>query len=147
MGLRGPAPKPAAVRLYEGNLGKRPLNPLEPRPRVVEPSCPSHLDADARRVWLAVEHLDTPRFRARMVEWDDARAEYIMPSESDALGSVQWLDPKPRPERIQDLVEDLERWFIEIECPRQHEAAKAENAARSEREKWRDLASRHPMPN
>ncbi len=51
MGLRGPAPKPTAVRLYEGNLGKRPLNSLEPRPRVVEPVCPSHLDAEGRRVW------------------------------------------------------------------------------------------------
>jgi P27 family predicted phage terminase small subunit len=51
MGLRGPAPKPTAVRLYEENLGKRPLNPLEPRPRVIEPPCPSHLDVEGRRMW------------------------------------------------------------------------------------------------
>ncbi len=51
MGQRGPAPKPTAVRKWEGNLGKRPFNTFEPRPRVVVPSCPKHLDAEGKLVW------------------------------------------------------------------------------------------------
>lgn len=51
MGLRGPAPKPTAVRKWEGNLGKRPYNSFEPRPRVIVPQCPKHLDAEAKQLW------------------------------------------------------------------------------------------------
>lgn len=51
MGLRGPAPKPTAIRVAQGNPGKRPLNFDEPRPLPVAPPCPRHLDADGRREW------------------------------------------------------------------------------------------------
>ncbi len=51
MGLRGPAPKPTALRIAEGNLGKRPLNILEPRPRQITPACPKHLDGEGRLAW------------------------------------------------------------------------------------------------
>ena len=51
MGLRGPPPKPRALREIEGNPGKRPLNPREPQPAVKRPRCPAYLDADARREW------------------------------------------------------------------------------------------------
>ena len=51
MGLRGPAPKPTAIRIAKGNLGKRPLNILEPRPREITPACPKHLDAEGRLAW------------------------------------------------------------------------------------------------
>lgn len=51
MGLREPAPKPTALRIAEGNLGKRPLNILEPRPRQIIPACPKHLDAEGRLAW------------------------------------------------------------------------------------------------
>lgn len=50
MGLRGPVPKPTALRILEGNPGKRPLNHREPNPGGV-PQCPRHLDAHARREW------------------------------------------------------------------------------------------------
>jgi P27 family predicted phage terminase small subunit len=51
LGLRGPAPKPRALRELEGNRGKRPLSRYEPQPVVKRPRCPAHLDADARREW------------------------------------------------------------------------------------------------
>ena len=51
MGLRGPAPKPTAIRRAQGNPGKRPFEDTEPRPLVVEPGCPAHLDAEARLEW------------------------------------------------------------------------------------------------
>ena len=40
MGLREPAPIPTAIRIMEGNPGKRPLNGREPQPAAVEPRCP-----------------------------------------------------------------------------------------------------------
>jgi len=43
-----------AIRLLEGNPSNRPLNHLEPRPRVVAPRCPKHLDSEARMEWRRV---------------------------------------------------------------------------------------------
>ena len=51
MGLRGPAPKPRALAVLEGNPGKRPLNRHEPQPRVTRPKCPDYLDEAAQREW------------------------------------------------------------------------------------------------
>ncbi len=51
MGLRGPAPKPIALRIIEGNLGQRPLNLHEPRLAVCEPDVPAHLSRDAKKEW------------------------------------------------------------------------------------------------
>jgi len=57
MGLRGPAPKPTAVRQLEGNLSKRPLPMNEPRYRQARLSPPKYISARARKVWheLATE--------------------------------------------------------------------------------------------
>jgi phage terminase small subunit len=51
MGERGPAPKPTALVLLEGNPGKRPINHAEPKPRLKTPCCPEHLDAEAKTEW------------------------------------------------------------------------------------------------
>lgn len=51
MGLRGPIPKPTALKIVEGNPGKRPLNKREPKPRAVAPRCPAHLDDVAQKEW------------------------------------------------------------------------------------------------
>lgn len=51
MGLRGPAPKPTAMVVLEGNPGKRPLNRAEPKPRPKAPACPDHLDEQAKLEW------------------------------------------------------------------------------------------------
>ena len=51
MGLRGPAPKPSALVLLEGNPGKRPINRAEPKPRLRTPPCPDHLDEHAKTEW------------------------------------------------------------------------------------------------
>ena len=50
MGKRGPKPKPTALRVLEGNPGRRPINHEEPRP-TGDPVCPEHLCADAKAVW------------------------------------------------------------------------------------------------
>lgn len=51
MGLRGPAPKPTALRVLEGNRSKRPLNASEPKFDAQIPVCPPHLDAQAKKEW------------------------------------------------------------------------------------------------
>jgi P27 family predicted phage terminase small subunit len=49
--MRGRKPTPTPLKILSGNPGKRPLNTAEPRPRSTAPSCPKHLDKEARREW------------------------------------------------------------------------------------------------
>jgi P27 family predicted phage terminase small subunit len=52
MGLRGPAPKPTALKQAQGNPGRRRLNDNEPIPPAGEVGPPSWLGPQAREVWL-----------------------------------------------------------------------------------------------
>lgn len=57
-GTRGPLPKPAALRLLEGNPGKRALNLSEGiNPQVEIPSAPRHLSPEARKEWKRITPL------------------------------------------------------------------------------------------
>lgn len=57
-GSRGPLPKPAALRLLEGNPGKRALDLSDGvNPRVVVPSIPKHLGPEARKEWKRITPL------------------------------------------------------------------------------------------
>lgn len=51
MGLRGPLPKPTAIKQAQGNPGKRRLNDGEPLPPPGEISPPAWLGARGREVW------------------------------------------------------------------------------------------------
>jgi P27 family predicted phage terminase small subunit len=51
MGLRGPAPKPTAIKRLEGNPGKRKLNETEPKLTMGVPECPDYLDDVAKKEW------------------------------------------------------------------------------------------------
>lgn len=51
MAVRGRKPKPTALKVLEGNPGKRPLNELEPKPKKQAPSCPSWLEPEAKKEW------------------------------------------------------------------------------------------------
>lgn len=54
-GTRGPLPKPAALKLLEGNPGKRALNLSDGlNPRVEIPSTPKHLGVEAKKEWKRV---------------------------------------------------------------------------------------------
>lgn len=56
--MQGRKPKPTAVKLLEGNPGKRALNHAEPKPRVVMPRPPEHLSDDEKAKWkLTVKEL------------------------------------------------------------------------------------------
>ena len=60
MATRGRKPKPTAVKVLEGNPGKRPLNMFEPTPEKIAPECPSWLNDEAKAEWN--------RLVAKMVE-------------------------------------------------------------------------------
>ncbi|NFE94353.1 phage terminase small subunit P27 family [Clostridium botulinum] len=51
MAQRGRKPKPTAIKIIEGNPGKRPLNKYEPKPEKKAPRCPSWLENDAKKEW------------------------------------------------------------------------------------------------
>ena len=51
MAQRGRKPKPTAVKVLEGNPGKRSLNTGEPKPEKKAPRCPSWLEEEAKKEW------------------------------------------------------------------------------------------------
>ena len=51
MAKRGRKPKPTALKKLEGNPGKRPLNELEPMPKITVLRCPQWLLPEARKEW------------------------------------------------------------------------------------------------
>ncbi|MCB9930027.1 MAG: phage terminase small subunit P27 family [Alphaproteobacteria bacterium] len=52
--MRGRKPKPTALKLIEGNRGKRRVNGREPKPPTTQPTCPVHLSATAKTEWRRV---------------------------------------------------------------------------------------------
>lgn len=51
MAQRGRKPKPTAIKVLEGNPGKRELNLNEPIPEKKAPRCPSWLEPEAKKEW------------------------------------------------------------------------------------------------
>ena len=51
MAQRGRKPKPTAIKVLEGNPGKRKLNSLEPKPAKKAPECPVWLNQSAKDEW------------------------------------------------------------------------------------------------
>ena len=51
MAQRGRKPKPTAIKVLEGNPGKRALNTAEPKPKSKAPKCPNWLEAEAKKEW------------------------------------------------------------------------------------------------
>lgn len=51
MAQRGRKPKPTAIKVLEGNPGKRPLNQNEPKPEKKAPKCPAWLEPGAKKEW------------------------------------------------------------------------------------------------
>lgn len=49
--MRGRRPKPTNLKVIQGNPGRRPLNPREPKPPAGAGEPPGHLSAAARQFW------------------------------------------------------------------------------------------------
>ena len=54
MAQRGRKPKPTAIKVLEGNPGKRALNEMEPQPEKKAPKCPVWLDKEAKKEWKRI---------------------------------------------------------------------------------------------
>ncbi|MHB8276491.1 MAG: phage terminase small subunit P27 family [Candidatus Humimicrobiaceae bacterium] len=54
MTIPGTKPKPVALKLLEGNPGRRKLNINEPKPAPIAPECPDWLLDDAKEEWKAM---------------------------------------------------------------------------------------------
>lgn len=52
--MKGRKPKPTALKIIQGNPGKRPLNKNEPKPKPIAPKCPAWLHKDAKREWKRI---------------------------------------------------------------------------------------------
>lgn len=52
--MPGPAPKPAALKIIEGNRGRRPINMHEPKPLEERPACPKYLTGEARKAFKLI---------------------------------------------------------------------------------------------
>jgi len=52
--MRGRKPKPTALKLLDGNPGKRQINGAEPKPPASLPSCPPHLSPVAKAEWKRI---------------------------------------------------------------------------------------------
>lgn len=49
--MAGRRPKPTALKLVQGNAGKRAINKKEPKPKRVIPSCPEVLETTGKVAW------------------------------------------------------------------------------------------------
>ncbi|MEL6599949.1 MAG: phage terminase small subunit P27 family [Pseudomonadota bacterium] len=55
--MRGRKPTPTALKLVQGNPGKRALNADEPKPAEGLPTCPAHLSPTAKTEWKRVARM------------------------------------------------------------------------------------------
>lgn len=75
--------KPTALKILEGNPGKRPLPSREPKPPPIAPKCPSWLPVDGKKLWreLAPQlerlglltQVDGPTFTVLCLAWANLR--------------------------------------------------------------------------
>jgi len=75
--MRGKKPKPTALKVLQGNPGKRPLPKNEPVAGGV-PTCPSRLSEEAKAAWqrtLEIAHWITEADREVLVTFCEAIAE------------------------------------------------------------------------
>ena len=52
--MSGPPPKPTALKILQGNPGKRPLNKKEPKPKNEIPTCQPHLCRHGKIEWKRI---------------------------------------------------------------------------------------------
>ena len=80
---KGRKPTPTRLKILRGNPGKRPLPEGEPQPRPGVPTCPSHLNAAAKREWrrlvkeLGACGLITGADRGALAAYCDAYARWV----------------------------------------------------------------------
>ena len=111
MAQRGRKPKPTAVKVLEGNPGKRGLNAGEPKPEKKAPRCPAWLEAEE----YFSEHgaiMETPSGYCQQVPQVSIAQTYlkIMNRFCEQFG----LTPSSRSRIVADAGEDKESDVMEI---------------------------------
>ena len=100
--MAGRPPKPTAVKLAEGNPGKRPLNRREPTVAAKMPSCPAWLGGEARREWrrlakeLHAANLLASVDRAALAAYCQLWARWVA-IEEELVATVPGKDGQPVP--------------------------------------------------
>jgi P27 family predicted phage terminase small subunit len=96
---RGRKPKPTETKKLAGNPGKRKINEQEPKPDVVIPAAPDHLDGPALEEWYRItEELKKLRMitaidRAVLITYCQAWGDYIKAcDEVEKEGEVLFSD-------------------------------------------------------
>jgi P27 family predicted phage terminase small subunit len=86
--MAGRRPKPTHLKLLQGNPGKRPINPNEPRPKIEIPPAPEHLSEAAKTEWnriaevLARLRLLTALDRAALAAYCTVYARWVEAEEA-----------------------------------------------------------------
>ena len=81
--MRGRKPKPAHLKVLEGNPSRRPLNRNEPNPERKIPTCPQHLCPSAKAEWkrlaqqLYVLGVLTPLDRSTLAAYCQAYGRWV----------------------------------------------------------------------
>jgi P27 family predicted phage terminase small subunit len=101
--MPGRKPKPTALKLLQGNPGKRPLRDDEPRPEVCLPDPPEHLSAVAKEHWgvigaqLAEAGILTSIDRDALALYCEAYARWVHANEQLRLFGVLVKAPSGYP--------------------------------------------------
>lgn len=96
--MSGPPPKPTALKLIEGNPGRRAINKNEPKPPVARPAPPAFMGEAARAEWrrlvdrLADVGLMTDLDVAALAAYCQAYARWVQAEE--ALARFAEADPR-----------------------------------------------------
>lgn len=122
----GRKPKPTALKLIDGNPGKRPINKNEPRPTPKAPKCPSWLHRDAKKEWrrLAKEleslglltAVDMTAFAAycqAYARWKEAE-EYIAEHGPTNVTESGYIQQVPQVTIAQQSQKQLRAWCAEF---------------------------------
>ena len=109
-------PKPTALKLLEGNPGKRPLNQREPKPLSEAPTPPNWMDREAKAEWRRmIPQLKACGLLARIdrgsltwlcVTWSQAVALYLNLEEFGRTFTTASGYIMPRPE-VRQYIETL----------------------------------------
>ena len=139
-GQSGRKPKPTALKLLQGNPGKRPLNQNEPQPQARLPHAPGHLSDEGKKEWRRagrflltlglISDLDLAAFAGycsaygRWVEAEQALKTYGVMLKSPNGFPVQspycdW-DKELLARLLADLkpIEEIDRWTLRAPQPR-----------------------------
>lgn len=107
MGLRGPAKKPAILKLMDGNPGKKPIQ-KEVRPVPIAPECPAWLPPFAQEEWHRIStqleklglltQIDASAFEAYCMAYSNWKtAQLVLLEKGTVMVSPSGVE-KPRPE-------------------------------------------------